>query len=381
MPRDYYEVLGVARGSSKDDIKRAFRSKARELHPDVNNSADAHERFQELNEAYQVLSDDHKRAAYDRFGHAGVDTSGIPGFDFSNMEDLFSDIFNIFTGGGASRSRRNIPRQGRDLRYDLHLTFEQAIFGDEVEITINRFEVCDACSGSGAEPGHSPVTCPECNGRGQIRQPQKTFFGSVVSVMDCPRCRGKGEIIEHPCHVCHGTGKDRQERTLTVNVPPGVDDGLQIRLSGEGDVGENSGPPGNLYVVLSVEPHEFFQRRGNDIILDMPINVAQAALGDTITVPTVESDEVIHIEPGTQTGTIHKLRNMGVPKLRRDGTTAGRGDQLVMLSVEIPTKLTDRQRELFAELAETLGTTELGPKKAGKGLFERVSDFFFNGNT
>jgi molecular chaperone DnaJ len=377
MQRDYYDVLGVDRNASPDAIKKAFRRKARELHPDVNNASDAHERFQEVNEAYQVLSDSQKRAAYDRFGHAGVDTNGMGGFgfsDFGNFEDLFSDIFTVFTGGSRG-ARRSGPRQGRDLRYDLHLEFEQAIFGDEIDITVTRYEACDTCLGSGAEPGTSPVTCPECDGRGQIRQPRQTFLGSIINVMECPRCKGRGEVVEHACHTCHGTGKERQERTLTVNVPPGVDDGLQIRLSGEGDVGENGGPPGNLYVVLSVEPHEFFQRRGHDIILDMPINIAQATLGDTITVPMVDGDERIDIPAGTQTGTVVKLRGKGVPKLRRDGSTAGRGDQLVILSVDIPTKLTDQQRELFEALAETLGT-ELKPQKAGKGFFDRVSDFF-----
>jgi molecular chaperone DnaJ len=378
MPRDYYEILGVGRSSSQEEIKKAFRQKARQLHPDVNNAPDAHQQFQELNEAYQVLSDQQKRAQYDRFGHQGVDMGNI-NFDFGSFEDIFSDLFSAFTGG-ASRGRRNAPHQGRDLRYDLRLSFEQAIFGDEVEIRVPRYEACDTCYGSGSEPGHSPVTCPECQGRGQIRQPRQTFLGSIINVMDCPRCQGRGQIIEHPCHTCRGTGKERHERKLTVNIPAGVDEGLQIRLSGEGDAGENGGPPGNLYVVLSVEPHEFFQRRGHDVILDMPINIAQAALGDQIKVPTVDGEELIVVEPGTQSGTVVRLRGKGVPKLRRDGTTAGRGDQLVILSVEIPTKLTERQRELFEELAQTLGTS-LHPKKVGKGLFERVSDFFnFNGN-
>jgi molecular chaperone DnaJ len=288
----------------------------------------------------------------------------------------------VFTGGQSSRggARKAGPRQGSDLRYDLRLTFEQAVFGDEVEINVARQETCDTCSGTGAAAGSSPITCPECQGRGQIRQPQKTFLGSIISVMDCPRCKGTGQVIENPCHSCHGSGKQREDRTLKVNVPPGVDDGLQIRLSGEGNVGELGGPAGNLYVVLSVEPHEYFQRRNHDIFLDMPINVAQAALGDVIRVPTVDGDQEVHIAPGTQTGTTVKLRGHGVPKLRRDGTTAGRGDQIVVLSVEVPSKLTDRQRELFQELGKTLGT-EVRPQRAGKGFFEKVSELFnLNGN-
>ncbi len=376
MPRDYYEVLGVARESSPEEIKKAFRQKARKLHPDVNQAEDAHERFQEVNEAYQVLSDPQKRAAYDRFGHSGVNMDGMPNFDFGSFEDLFSDIFTVFTSGNRG-ARRAGPRQGRDLRYDLKLNFEQAVFGDEVEINVHRHETCDTCSGSGAAAGSYPVTCPECQGRGQIRQPRQTFLGSIINVMDCPRCQGKGQIIEDPCNTCHGSGKERHERKLTVNVPPGVDDGLQIRLTGEGDVGEQGGPPGNLYVVLSVEPHEYFQRRGNDIILDMPINVAQATLGDAIYVPTVDGDEEITVHAGTQSGTVVKLRGKGVPKLRRDGTTAGRGDQLIILNVDIPSKLTERQRELFEELAQTLGT-DVRPQKAGKGFFDKVSDFLNN---
>lgn len=377
MPRDYYEILGVARESSPEEIKKAFRQTARKLHPDVNKAPDAHEKFQEANEAYQVLSEPQKRAAYDRFGHSGVNMDGMPNFDFGSFEDLFSDIFTVFTSGQRGGRRSAGPRQGRDLRYDLRLTFEQAVFGDEIEIKVKRHETCDTCAGSGAAAGSYPVTCQECQGRGQIRQPRQTFLGSIINVMDCPRCQGKGQVIEKPCHTCHGAGKESHERNLTVNVPAGVDDGLQIRLSGEGDIGELGGPAGNLYVVLTVEPHEYFQRRGHDIILDMPINVAQAALGDTIIVPSVDGDEEIPISAGTQSGTVVKLRGKGVPKLRRDGTSAGRGDQLIILNVDVPSKLTERQQELFEELAESLGT-ELRPQKAGKGFFDKVSSFLNN---
>ncbi len=382
MPRDYYEVLGVQRGASADEIKKAFRKLAREYHPDVNNSPDAHEAFQEINEAYQVLSDDQKRAAYDRFGHAGVNAAGGPGFaGFTNFEDIFgdlSDLFSAFTGGSSTRTRRR-ARQGMDLRYDLRLTFEQAIFGDEIEIEIRRHETCDTCSGSGAAAGSAPKTCPECKGQGQIRHTRSTFLGSVVNVVDCPRCQGNGQVIDNPCQTCHGSGHETKDRQLTFKVPPGVDDGMRIRVSGEGEPGELGGPRGNLYVFISVEPHEYFQRRENDIILDMAINVAQATLGDTIKVPVLqdgkEIDEEVQVKPGTQTGTVIRLRGKGVPRLRRDGTAAGSGDQLVVLNVEIPTKLTERQRELFDELGKSLGT-DIKPQKAGKGLFERVANLF-----
>lgn len=376
MPRDYYEVIGVQKGASTEEIKKAFRQKAREFHPDVNKSEDAHKRFQELNEAYQVLSDDQKRAAYDRFGHAGVNASGGFSGGFTNFEDLFGfgdlgDLFSAFTG---TRSRRG-PRQGADLRYDLHLTFDQAVFGAEIDADISRRETCETCSGSGAAAGSSPKTCPECNGKGQIRQTRSSFLGNIVNVTDCPRCRGTGQIIEKPCSTCQGSGFERKKRKLTVKVPPGVDDGMRIRLAGEGEPGEQNGPRGNLYVFITVEPHEYFVRRENDVVLDVNINVAQAALGDTISIPTLEGDEEMQVKPGTQTGTIQRLRGKGVPKLRSDGTVSGRGDQLIILNVEVPTKLNDRQRQLFEELGQTLGTN-VKAQKAGKGLLERMASLF-----
>lgn len=378
MPRDYYEVLGVGRTASQDELKKAFRRLAREYHPDVNKSPDAHERFQEINEAYQVLSDDDKRAAYDRYGHAGVSGNagfgGFSGFGFNDMNDIFADIFNVFTGS-TTRSRRG-PRQGADLRYDLRLTFEQAIFGAEVDIDINRSEVCDVCSGSGAAAGSAPRTCPECNGSGEVRKVSRSAFGNIVRQSDCQRCNGRGQIIENPCRNCRGSGMVHRQKTVKVTVPPGVDDGLQMRFSGEGELGERGGPRGNLYVVFSVQPHEFFQRRDHDIILDMPINVAQAALGATITVPTLEGEEKITIKPGTQPGTVVRLPQKGVPILNpRTMSTMGRGEQIVILNVEVPKKLSARQRELLEELAGTLNT-EVKPQKAGKGFLERVANLF-----
>lgn len=382
MPRDYYEVLGVSRDASADEIKKAFRKLARENHPDVNKSEDAHQTFQEINEAYQVLSNDQKRAAYDRYGHAGVEGAGSYGAGgFPGFEDIFGDlgdIFNIFTGGSTGSRRRRGPRQGMDLRYDLHLSFEQAIFGDDVEIEISRRETCHVCEGSGAAEGSSPTTCPDCNGAGRVRQTVgSALFGRIINEVTCPTCRGRGQIVKNPCNHCGGAGIESVTKALSVNIPAGVADGMRIRVSGEGEPGEMGGPRGNLYVFITVEPHEYFQRRDNDILIDLPINVAQAALGDEILVPTIDGEEKVHVKPGTQTGSIITLKGKGVPRLRRDGSVDGRGNQHIILNVEVPNKLSARQRELFEELAETLGT-EIKPQKAGKGLLERVAGLFAN---
>jgi molecular chaperone DnaJ len=377
MPRDYYDVLGVSRNASKDDIKRAFRDLARKYHPDVSSEANAEERFKEINEAYQVLSNDERRAAYDRFGHAGVN-GGMPGGGFSGFpgfEEIFEEFFGGFGGFGGGRRRRSGPVQGRDLRYDLRIEFDQAVFGAEVDIEVQRLEACDVCKGTRAEPGTSPHRCPECNGTGQVRQVRQTFLGSMVNIGECGRCQGTGEVVDTPCKHCEGRGVLAKTRTLTVKIPPGVDDGTQIRLANEGEPGQRNGPPGDLYVVLHVTGHEFFKRRNNDIILEVSINVAQAALGDSITVPTIDGEEEITVPAGTQSGKVMRMRGKGVPKLRRDGTTSGRGDQLLVLTVDIPTKLSKEQRKLFEELGRTLGR-EVIPQKAGRGFMDRVADFF-----
>jgi molecular chaperone DnaJ len=298
-------------------------------------------------------------------------TGGIPGF-----EEIFEELFNFGAGlGGRGRRRRGGPAPGNDLRYDLTVDFEQAVFGADVDIEVKRRDTCDVCKGTGAAPGTSPHRCPDCNGTGQVRQVRQTFLGSMVNVGDCTRCRGTGEIVDSPCQICGGQGIVYKSRHLTVSVPPGVDDGIQIRLNGEGEPGQRHGPPGDLYVVLHVKPHEFFKRHKNDIVLEVSINVAQAALGDEIEVPTVDGSEQVTIPPGTQAGKIVQLRGKGVPKLRRDGTTAGRGDQLLIVSVDIPSKLTKEQRQLFEELGRTLGR-EVVPQKAGRGFLDRVADFF-----
>lgn len=373
-PRDYYDVLGVARGASNQDIKKAFRRLAQQYHPDVSEAEDAEERFKEINDAYQVLNDADKRARYDRFGHAGV--NGDPGFgsysDFSGF-DIFEDIFAGFAGGRRSGSQRQGPRRGRDLTYELTIDFEEAVFGVDKEIEITRLETCDSCDGVGAEPGTTPVRCPECNGTGEVRAVRQTFLGSMISVNTCPRCQGRGEVITSPCEKCTGTGKMRVTRRLNVTVPAGVDEGMKIRISGEGEPGDLGGPAGNLYVLIQVQQHQYFKRRNDDILLDITVNVAQAALGDTIQVPTIEGDTELKIPPGTQTGESFRLRGSGFPRLRRDGTSAGRGDQWVIIQVTVPKQLTEKQRELFEELALSLDTSILPPQN--KGFFDRVLDF------
>ncbi len=379
MPRDYYDILGVSRDASAEDLKKAFRKLARQYHPDVSDLPDAEERFKEINEAYAVLSDADKRAAYDRFGHAGVNGmgSGFNGFSggFPGFEEIFEDLFAGFTGMGGSRRRRNGPVKGRDLRYDLRISFEQAVFGADVEIEVRKRDVCPVCEGRGAKPGTDLRTCPDCNGTGQVRRVQQTLLGSMVNITECTRCNATGKVPDQPCTECNGIGSVVRNRKLTVTIPPGVDEGTQIRLSGEGEPGLRGGPNGDLFVVLSVTPHEFFKRRGSDVILEVSVNVAQAALGDTIVVPTVDGDTEISVPAGTQSGKVIKLRGRGIPRLRRDGSTSGRGDQLVLITVEVPTRLTREQRELFEKLAESLGH-EVTPQKAGRGFLDRVADFF-----
>jgi molecular chaperone DnaJ len=362
--RDYYEVLGVPHNASADELKAAFRRLARQYHPDVNKDADAEERFKELNEAYGVLSDPDKRSAYDRFGHAGVrgPGGGPPDFnvDFNDFADIFGDLFG-FGGFGRSSSRsRNAPRRGADLQYRLDLTFEEAVFGLDKEIEITRDEVCNTCKGSGAKPGTSPVRCSTCNGSGEVRQVRQTFIGSMVQVTTCPTCRGQGETIGSPCSTCQGRGLERKTRRKVVSIPAGIDTGNQIRLAGEGQPGENGGPNGNLYILLQVKPHKFFRRREFDILLDLNVNIAQATLGADVEVPTVDGPTTLKIPSGTQPGQVIHMKGKGVPRLRSNG----RGDQLVIINVEIPKRVSNEQRQLFEKLANSMGS-EVRPQERG----------------
>jgi molecular chaperone DnaJ len=364
--RDYYEVLEVDRNASKEELKRAYRRMARKYHPDVNREDGADERFKEINEAYEVLSNDNSRAAYDRFGHAGVRGAGTGDFTgFGSVADIFEEFFGGFGGTGR---RRAGPRRGADLRHDLTIEFEDAVFGVEKDIEVTRPEICPRCFGSGAEPGTDPVRCDQCNGTGEVRRVRQSFLGSFVNVTTCPTCNGTGETIPNPCSNCNGRKQVQQTRTLKVKVPPGVDNDTQIRLSGEGSPGVDGGPPGNLYVVLHVKNHEYFQRRGDDILVELEINIAQAALGDEIKVPTVDGEESLKIPPGTQSGKVFRMRAHGVPHLRR----SGRGDQLVVTHVAIPKKLTNEQHELMEQLASTLGRETIAQRE--KSLLGQLRD-------
>ncbi|MCZ6530377.1 MAG: molecular chaperone DnaJ [Chloroflexi bacterium] len=358
--QDYYDSLGVGRNASADELKSAYRQLAKEYHPDVNSEPGAEERFKEVNEAYAVLSDQERRAAYDRFGHVGL--KGMP-TDFG-----FGDIFEEFFGFGlGGRQRRSAPRRGADLRYDINLEFEEAVFGVEREIELTRRDTCSRCNGSGAEPGTTPVRCPTCDGAGEVRQVRQTFLGSMVNVTACPNCGGRGEIVSSPCLNCSGRGIEQLSVQRKISIPPGVSDGTQIRVSGEGEPGLNRGPRGDLYVVVRVKKHRFFRRKNDDILLDLSINLAQAALGSEIDVPTLEGDDKLRIPAGTQPGRIFRMRGKGVPHLKRNG----RGDQLVVVSVDIPKTITAEQRELFERLSETLGS-EVIPQE--RSLFDDLKD-------
>jgi len=360
--RDYYEILGIPRNASIDDLKAAFRQLARQYHPDVNKSPDAEERFKEINEAYAVLSDDERRSVYDRFGHEGLrGAGGMPNFsvDF-DFSDILGDLFGFGGFGRTATRSRNAPRRGADLQYHQELKFEEAVFGIEKEIEITRDEVCSTCNGKGAKPGTSPIRCTTCNGSGEVRHVRQTILGSMVQVTTCHTCHGQGEIISTPCPTCQGRGLERRIRRKVVNIPSGVDSGTQIRLAGEGQPGENGGPNGNLYLTIQVKPHKFFRRREYDILLELNINIAQAVLGADVEVPTVDGTATLRIPSGTQPGKVLNLKGKGVPRLHSNG----RGDQMVVINVDIPTRLNGEQRQLFEKLAENLGS-EVRPQERG----------------
>lgn len=370
--RDFYEVLGLSRSANPPDLKKAYRRLAMEYHPDRNASDDAHEKFKEVNRAYEVLSDPEKRALYDRFGHAAVDGAaggaGPHGFEGTGPFEGFGDIFDAFFGGTQRRRGRRDAARGSDLRYNLPLTFEEAVFGCDKSIEFTRLERCDRCTGRGTEPGTELQVCTDCNGAGETRRAQQSVFGQFVNVTMCGRCQGEGRIVTHPCTQCRGAGREKKPRRIEVKVPPGVDDGTQIRLTGEGEAGARGGEPGVLYVVLSVAAHERFERVEDHIVLELPVNLAQAALGGVITIPTLDGDLEFEVPAGTQSGEDFVMRAKGVPHLRG----GGRGDMVVRAIVVTPDDLNDEQRELLERLAETMGTPVL-PRK-GKGFFERLKD-------
>lgn len=367
--RDYYDVLGVPRGASDEELKRAFRRLAQQWHPDVSTEAGADGRFKEINEAYQVLSDPNRRQAYDLFGRAGVNGAGGEGFGPFAAGGGFGDLFDAFFGGAAAgATRRGRPPSGADLRYDLRLSFEEAMRGADKEITFSALGRCATCAGSGAEPGTTPVTCARCNGTGELRTVRSTMLGQMVDVTPCGRCRGAGRVVDSPCATCHGEGRSAQERTIRVAVPAGIDEGHQIRLSGEGEAGPRGGPPGDLYVVTHVDAHPRLRRRETELYFELPISISQAALGARLMVPTPEGDESIEVKPGTQPGTEIRLRGKGVPHIRRNGA---RGDLHVLVDVRVPVRLGSRQRELLeayaAESGELGGAEAAGTPSAGNG--------------
>ena len=368
--RDYYEVLGVERSADKEAIKKAFRRLAQKYHPDVNRSPEAEASFKEVNEAYQILSDDQKRGAYDRYGHAGVQGPGAGAPDFGGFGDfstIFEEIFAGFGGQQAQRSNRRQPRRGADLRADVHLSFEEAAFGSDRELEIPRQELCDRCAGNGAEPPTQPVACAMCNGTGEVqRRQQSPLFCTVVTSNTCPTCNGAGEVIPSPCKKCNGQKRVRVSRKLSVKIPAGVDEGTRNRLAGEGEAGILGGPPGNLYVVVTVEPHPIFVRNEFDVQMELPLNMAQAALGASVRIPTVDGkEELLEVPAGTQTGKVFRKRGYGIPKLQRQG----RGDMLITARVVTPTDLNPEQRSLLQQLAKTLGDESI---QQNKGFFDRI---------
>ncbi len=350
--RDYYEVLGIEKGASDQDIKSAYRKLARKYHPDVNKADDAEAKFKEVKEAYDVLSDGQKRARYDQYGHEdpnqGFGGFGGGGFDGGG----FGDIFDMFFGGGGGRTRNpNAPQRGNDLQYTMTLEFKEAVFGKEVDITIPRTESCDTCGGNGAKPGTQPEVCSVCHGSGQEEVVQNTPFGRMVNRRTCSNCAGSGKIIKEKCSTCSGSGSVKKQRKVHIRIPAGVDDGAQLRMTGEGDGGLRGGPAGDLYIVIRVKADEFFDREGDDIYCEVPLTFTQAALGDEIEIPTLTEKVKLKIPAGTQTGTYFRLRGKGVPRLR--GT--GQGDQHVKVVVVTPSKLTDEQKELLRQFSGLSG--------------------------
>ena len=378
--RDYYEVLGVQKNASADEIKKAYRSLARKYHPDLHpDDKDCAEKFKEVNEAYEVLSDPSKKERYDQFGHAGVDPNyggggfnGGAGFNpFGDMGDIFENLFGGGFGGGfggSTRSRADAPRRGQDVDTTVTIEFMEACMGVKREIKINRLDKCPDCKGTGASAGSTPQTCPECNGRGQVKVAQRTPFGVISSQKTCTKCGGKGKIVSNPCSKCGGNGRIRVSKSLSVDIPAGIDDGQMLRVSGQGDAGVNGGPSGNLNVGVRVKNHPLFEREEYDIHCEIPITYAQAVMGDELVVPTIDGNVKYSIGEGTQTGTVFRLKGKGVKKLQR----SERGDQYVKVYVEVPKNLDKKQKELLKEFEASLEDKNYEKKK---NFFDKLKEF------
>ena len=361
--RDYYEVLGVSRSASEDEIKKAYRKLAKKYHPDLNpGNAEAEQKFKEVNEAYEVLSDSNKKARYDQFGFAGVDPNygagagggggfgGFTDFDFGDLGDIFGSFFGGGFGGN-SRSSRNGPQRGESIRVGVTVSFEEAAFGCEKEVTVDRVDQCPTCKGSGCEPGTTPEVCTQCGGSGQVQQRRQTPMGVFATTTTCPKCGGRGKIIHSPCKDCNGTGQQRKRKTIQVNIPAGIDNGQTISLRGQGNAGRNGGPAGDLLITVTVRPHQLFRREGNDVLCEAPITFTQAVLGGEMEIPTIDGKVKYDIPEGTQTGTTFRLRGKGIPNLNG----RGRGDQYVTVYIETPRNLNREQKEALKKFSQSLG--------------------------
>lgn len=372
--KDLYEALGLQRGASEEEIKKAYRKLAKKYHPDLNpGDKTAEARMKEVNAAYEILSDPEKKARYDQFGHAGVDPSyGGGGAHYGGFEDFdLGSIFDSFFGGGmgGGQSRRNGPRKGENIRATVTLTFEEAAFGCEKQITVNRVEACPDCGGTGARPGTSAETCPDCHGTGQVKTTQRTILGMMSTSMPCSRCRGTGKIIRDPCPTCQGAGSQRRQRTITVQIPAGIDHGQTISVRGEGNMGQNGGPSGDIYVTVNVTPHEIFKRRGQDVMVELPVTFVQAALGAELVVPSIDGKISYTMPEGTQPDTVFRIRGKGIPNLNG----RGRGDQFIKVKIEIPRNLTHEQKDILRQFDDSVGDAQFGEKK---GFFEKMKDLF-----
>jgi len=374
MPKDYYELLEVAKTASKDEIKKAFRSLARKYHPDVNDAPDAEEKFKEIGKAYEVLSDDDKRAVYDRYGEQGLNQQGYSSsqfdFGFGGLDEIFSSLFGDFDFGGfgGGRSNPNAPRKGSDLRLDIEIDFEEAFYGTEHEVEIDHLEECQKCSGSGSEPGTKKGICQTCGGMGQVQRTARTMMGSFTQVIPCPACNGAGQVNENPCKNCKGEGRVNTKKKITLKIPKGVENSVKMRISGSGDAGKNGGPSGDLYVVVYVKEHEIFQRDGMNLYLEQPISVAQAILGDNIVVPTMEGEANLKLHNASQHGEVFKIKNEGFPSLNNPSQ---RGDMFVKINVIMPKDLSKEEQKLYQQLLE------IEQKNGSKNpLFEKIKNRF-----